>query len=152
VERRRPSAGQHSQQPVRDAAQHQGLAPARAPALTRLTARLKPDVCCVLQIAYLGDINLGANGEAVYRLISESERAHAVVMVGDLDYRNDARAWADQIRRTLHAPQTNPNPTSPPPPPLPVFVAAGNHGTVRAARCVRWALGAGRWALGAECH
>ncbi len=66
-------------------------------------------------IAYVGDTNLGARGEAVYDLIARhSSPVHAIVLVGDLDYHDNPKRWAQQLETKI-------------PSDIPVIVAVGNH-------------------------
>ncbi|MCH7521426.1 MAG: metallophosphoesterase [Candidatus Marinimicrobia bacterium] len=64
-------------------------------------------------IAFLGDQGLGANAEAVLRLV-KSEGAEVVLHQGDFDYEDDPLAWMAQIDAVLG-------------PEFPYFAMVGNH-------------------------
>ncbi|MGH7494261.1 MAG: DUF7594 domain-containing protein [bacterium] len=65
------------------------------------------------KIAFIGDQGSGRNGLAVLNLI-KNEGAKAVVHSGDFDYRDNPRAWDDQINSILGTD-------------FPYFASIGNH-------------------------
>eukprot|EP00811_Abedinium_folium_P034748 NODE_7604_length_1564_cov_7.524704.p1 GENE.NODE_7604_length_1564_cov_7.524704~~NODE_7604_length_1564_cov_7.524704.p1 ORF type:complete len:464 (-),score=102.62 NODE_7604_length_1564_cov_7.524704:173-1447(-) len=67
-----------------------------------------------LKLAFVGDLS-SPGDEEVYRLISEEGDVSAVVLNGDLDYRQDHKEWKDRFTRHLGN--------------LPFYVTVGNHDT-----------------------
>jgi len=65
------------------------------------------------KIAFIGDQGLGSNSVAVLRLI-KAEGAHAVMHLGDFDYKDDPTAWERQHNDVLG-------------PDFPLFACMGNH-------------------------
>ena len=68
-------------------------------------------------IAFIGDQGLGANAEAVLKLI-KNEGADAVLHQGDFDYHDDPAGWDRQIDAILG-------------PDFPYFASVGNHDAAR---------------------
>ncbi|HET9263195.1 MAG TPA: metallophosphoesterase, partial [Vicinamibacterales bacterium] len=70
-----------------------------------------------LTVAFIGDQGLTAEARAVLRMI-KAEEADLVLLLGDLDYQDDAVAWDAMITEELGAD-------------FPLLVAVGNHDTKR---------------------
>lgn len=81
--------------------------------LGSLPAQTLPETPENFTIAFLGDQGLGANAEAVLRLV-KSEGADIVLHQGDFDYVDDPQAWMAQIDAVLG-------------PDYPYFAVVGNH-------------------------
>lgn len=81
--------------------------------LGSLLAQTSPGPPENFTVAFLGDQGLGANAEAVLRLV-KSEGADIVLHQGDFDYGDDPQAWMAQIDAVLG-------------PDFPYFAVVGNH-------------------------